>query len=338
MNCRAPSWMKGSNSIRAAAITPSRLLVVYRKSLRGLRTDVRTAAVSIPLVRLRHQHRLIAPHIGECLLQVLNFRRVVEGDVGLVGMLDGVVLVIGLGREERRLHRAGLGDDRALVNLRRIELRDVVLRDLRLRLGLRDNLRAILRTGVGPLAVELRRVVRDREEDLQDLAVGNLLRVKRYLHGFGVAGAPRADGLVQGVLLRAAGITGHRILHALRVLIDRLDAPEASAREYRGLESIALRRRFRRRRRDGHGGFGPRRKRRGGEGKSEEGGSEHHGRHPDCIDLTHIRADCVAGTTQRYAPDTRARDEDVIGGLYYPAYDCTLSGWPCMFDLVQLIA
>ena len=137
-----------------------------------------------------------------------------------------------------------------------IELRDIILRNFLLCLALRENFRAILRAGVGALAVELRRVVRDREIDLQDLAVGNLLRVEGHLNGFGVAGAARADGLVIGVLLRAAGIAGDRVLHALRVLEDRLDAPEASAREHRGFESGALRGRFRRGRRDGHGGFG----------------------------------------------------------------------------------
>ena len=145
--------------------------------------------MSRALLSFRHGHRLIAPDIRERLLQVLDLRRVVEGDVGLVGVLDRVVLVIGLGREECGLHRAGLGHDRALPGFRRIELRDIGLRDLRLRLALRENLRAIVRAGVRALAVELRRVVRDREEDLQDLAVGNLLRVEGHLHGFGVAGA-----------------------------------------------------------------------------------------------------------------------------------------------------
>src|SRR5581483_9991093 len=153
---------------------------------------------SIRFCRLRDRHRLVAPHVGECLLQVLDLRRVVEDDVGLRGMPDRVILVIGLGREERRIHRAGPGDDRALPRLRRIELRDVVPRDLRLRLALRENLRAVLRARVRSLAVELRRVVRDREEDLQNLAVGHLLRIEGHLHSLGVTGAAGAHRLVDG--------------------------------------------------------------------------------------------------------------------------------------------
>src|SRR5262245_30531967 len=176
-----------------------------------------------------------SPHIRKCLLQILDLRRVVESNVGLVGVPDRVVLVIGLGREECRVHGAGLGHDRAPESLRRIELRDVILCDFRLCIALRENLRAILRSGVRALAVELRRVVRDREEDLQDLAVGHLLRIESHLHGFGVAGAARADGLVNGILLRATGIARHRVLHALHVLVHGLDAPEAAAREHCGL-------------------------------------------------------------------------------------------------------
>src|SRR5262249_23364619 len=154
----------------------------------------RGSVTSIHRRRYPHPHRLNPPQTRTSLLQILDLRRVVENDVRLRGMLERVILVIGLGREERGLHRAGLGHDRAPERLRRIELRDVVLRDLRLRLALRENLRPILRAGVRALAVELRRVVRHRKEDLQDLPVGHLFRIEGHLHGFGMRGAARADG------------------------------------------------------------------------------------------------------------------------------------------------
>src|SRR5262249_60947808 len=127
-----------------------------------------------------------------------------------------------------------LRHDRPLVDARLVELRDVVLRDLLLRFALRENLRAILRAGVGPLAVELRRIVRDGEVDLQDLAVGDFAPVERHAHAFGVGRAARADDVVRGIFLRTAGITGHGVLHALDVLVDGLDAPEAPAGEHGG--------------------------------------------------------------------------------------------------------
>ena len=154
--------------------------------------------------------------------------------------------------------------------MRRVELRDVVLRDLRLLCALRKNLRAILRAAVRALTVELRRVVRDREIDLQDLAVGHLMRVEGHLHAFGVAGAARAHGFIVGVLCVAAGIAGHREGDALDVLVDGLDAPEASAGKNRRFRSRAFRGRSGLGRRNGDGRFGARGKRRKGEGGGQQ--------------------------------------------------------------------
>ena len=229
---------------------------------------------SIRLARLRHGHRLGAPDFREQLAHVLDLRRIVDGDVGLVGMMDRVILVIGLGRKEGRLHGVGLRHDRLLENMRGVELRDVGLGGFRLRFALRENLRAILRAAVRPLAVELRRVVRDREIDLQDLAVGHLARVEGHLHGFGVAGAARADGFVKRILLRAAGIAGHGIGDAFDVLVDGLDAPETSAGEHGGFEARALRGGFGRGRRNGDGRLGLRGERRKGESGGKDGGEE----------------------------------------------------------------
>jgi hypothetical protein len=105
---------------------------------------------------------------------------------------------------------------------------------------------------VGTLAVELRRIVDDREEDLQQRPVAHLLRVVRDLHRFGVAGEAAADHLVHRGLLGTAGIARDRLRHALHALEDALDAPEAAAGEHRGLHPGRGGRRIDRGRRDLH--------------------------------------------------------------------------------------
>ena len=104
--------------------------------------------------------RLFAVHIRELFLQRADLRQIVVDDVRIRRVLLEEVLVIRLCRI-KRLQRIEARDDRTRINLRRLELRDAGLGDLRLRLVLRENLRAILRAGVRSLAVELRWVVRD---------------------------------------------------------------------------------------------------------------------------------------------------------------------------------
>ena len=90
--------------------------------------------------------------------------------------------------------------------------------------------------------------------DLQNLAVGDLLRIERHLHRLGVPGALGADHLVVRGFLGAAGIARDRAGDALGVLKHRLHAPEAAAGENDGLRRGAGRRGgILRRRRDGDG-------------------------------------------------------------------------------------
>ena len=162
-----------------------------------------------------------------------------------------VVLVIRLGGVERR-QRDHLGDDLLRVALGGVELGDVLLgRFLLRRVGI-EHRRAVLRAVVGVLAVQLRRIVHDREEDLQQRAVAHLLRVVGDLHRLGVAGEAAADQFVDGGLLGAAGIARHRLDDAVDALEDALHAPEATAREHRGLRAARAGRRVDRGRRDLH--------------------------------------------------------------------------------------
>ena len=98
-----------------------------------------------------------------------DLRRRDGADVGLVRVPCRVVVVIGLGLVEA-LERLERGRDRRIEQPGRVDLADVGLRDAALRLvGVEDG-RTVLAPDVGTLAVTLRRIVRDREEHLEDLA------------------------------------------------------------------------------------------------------------------------------------------------------------------------
>ncbi len=99
-----------------------------------------------------------------------------------------------------------------------------------------------MRARVGSLVVQLGRVMRHREINLQDGAVGNLLRIERHLHRLGVAGAAGADHLIMRRLFVAAGIAGDGRGHPLGMLKHRLHAPKAAACQHHGLHTGARRR------------------------------------------------------------------------------------------------
>ena len=148
-----------------------------------------------------------------------------------------VILVISLGGIERR-EGTDLGDDRVRINLGLTELLDVRLRHALLVVVGEKDRRAILRAVIRPLAVQLRRVMRDRKEDPQQLAIGDLRRIVGHLDRFRVPGHAGADHLVVRRLGVAAGVARHGLGHALDVAVHRLDAPEATARENGGLRSL----------------------------------------------------------------------------------------------------
>src|SRR5262249_15455509 len=114
------------------------------------------------------------------------------------------VLMIGLGGIEGAAGFEG-GDDLAAEAARLAQLVDIRLGDARLLLAGREDGRAILRADIRTLAIELRGIVHHREVDLQQAAIAHLARVVDDADGFGMTGAPRADLLVVGALLGAAG-------------------------------------------------------------------------------------------------------------------------------------
>src|SRR5271170_7196399 len=125
----------------------------------------------------RDEHRIGAIGLWKVALQLLDLRQVVDDDVGVARILRQKILMIGLGRIEGPAGLDG-GDDRGVERMRLVELGDIGLGDLCLLRAGREDRRAILRAGVRPLAVELGRVMRDREIDLQDAAVADAAGIK----------------------------------------------------------------------------------------------------------------------------------------------------------------
>ena len=109
------------------------------------------------------------------------------------------------------------------------------LRRLALRVARVEEGGAILRADVGPLAVELRGIVRDGEEHGEQLLVRHLRRIVHDAHGLRVARAARAHLLVVGARHGAARVARRGAHDAVHVLEDRLHSPEASAGEHGGV-------------------------------------------------------------------------------------------------------
>src|SRR5260370_26348002 len=116
---------------------------------------------------------------------MLQFRQVVVDDVGIIGIVLYVVLMIALSRVEG-LEGLDFCDDGPGVSLRSIKLRDVGSSDaLLLRAGVEDG-GAVLRAGVRTLAIPLRGIVRDGEKNHQELAVAELRWIVGDAYGFSV--------------------------------------------------------------------------------------------------------------------------------------------------------
>src|SRR6185295_9665705 len=104
------------------------------------------------------RYSLGAIQIGQRALEVAHLRHVVEHDVRLRRVLQQVVLVIAL-RVIETLELVDACDDRFAEQAGLVELRDVGGRDLFLPVVRIEDRRTILRAGIRPLPVELRRVV-----------------------------------------------------------------------------------------------------------------------------------------------------------------------------------
>src|ERR1700758_4752673 len=116
--------------------------------------------------------------------------------------------------------------------MRLLQLRDVGLCDATLLSIGRENRRAILRTVIGSLVVQLGGVMRHREENLQQPSVGDLSRVVSDLHRLRVSRAAFADGFILRSGGRTARVTRGDLFHTPHVFEYTLDTPEAATREH----------------------------------------------------------------------------------------------------------
>ena len=119
-----------------------------------------------------------------------------------------------------------------------LQLLDVGFGDLLLLGSGVENRGPVLRADVGTLAVELRGIVRDVEEDLQHLSVGDFAGIVGDLYGFGVAGSSGAHDVIVSGRGIAAGVPGDHLFHAFDLLEDGLDAPEATASQHGRLRPL----------------------------------------------------------------------------------------------------
>src|SRR5262249_4689726 len=94
----------------------------------------------------------------------------------------------------------------------------------------REDDRAVLGPDVSALAIQRRRVV-EREEQLDEIAIRDHVRVERHLNHFGVAGPSGAHGFVRGIRRRATRVPRLHLRHAFEPLEHGLDAPEATSTE-----------------------------------------------------------------------------------------------------------
>ncbi|GEM_PF-7077349 len=106
--------------------------------------------------------------------------------------------------------------------MRLVEFGDVGCGDTLLCVVHGKNLGPLLGAFVGPLPVQLRRVVGHGRIDLQQVAEGDLLRVESDLYRFGVAGSARADlpvaVITRSVITAATKTTVNRILKTIFIL------------------------------------------------------------------------------------------------------------------------
>ena len=144
--------------------------------------------------------------------------------------MNQVVLMIRLGDVEL-LEPHHFGHDRAPERLGRGELRHVRLSDSLLFVVAGVDGGTVLRPHIGSLAIELGRIVRHREENLQQLPIRNHRRIVYHPHRLGVARHACAHFFIRRRLGRSTRIARLGGLYSLEMFIDGFDSPEAASRK-----------------------------------------------------------------------------------------------------------
>src|SRR6266545_836998 len=119
------------------------------------------------------------------------------------------------------------GDNGSIPNFLSVQILDQFLGNLLLFLVMVEDGGAILCPSVRALTVQ-RGGVMDGEEHVQQIPVGNDIRVKVDLHNFSMTCIAIANGAIGGVVHVAAGITRLNTLDSLDLVINGFQTPEAS--------------------------------------------------------------------------------------------------------------
>src|SRR5580693_5871000 len=120
--------------------------------------------------------------------------------------------------------------DRPLELPARVQLGLHLLRGGFLLRRMKENRRAILRPEVGPLSIDLRRIVYAPEHLEQSLKT-DLRRIERNLHDLSVPGLVGANILVRRILRSSAAVARNRFDYSRHFAERGLDAPEAPGAE-----------------------------------------------------------------------------------------------------------
>src|SRR3546814_15928003 len=94
---------------------------------------------------------------------------------------------------------------------------------------MRKYRRAILGADIIALPIELRRVM-NMKEDIQNVVIADHGRIEFHAHRLGMAGVAVADLAIGRRGHMPAGVAVFDREHAVQIIEDRLDAPEAAAR------------------------------------------------------------------------------------------------------------
>lgn len=138
-----------------------------------------------------------------------------------------VVIFCGIKRQERR----EFGHDWRSIHVVAFELRDVRLRFVALlRCGVK-NLGTVLRSVVGALTIQLRRIVCDAKIDLQQLRKRDLFGVVGNFDRFSMAGRTGAHHVVVGRRRAAAGVSGNNLRNTAKLIEDGLHSPKTATRQ-----------------------------------------------------------------------------------------------------------
>jgi hypothetical protein len=167
--------------------------------------------------------------VGVVGFEGFDFGAVADEDVGVVGIFQGVILVVVFAGVEG-LQGRDLGDDGVGEGVVGGELRDVGFGDALLVGGVEEDGGTVGGSFVGALAVEGGGVV-DGEEDAEELAVGDAGGVEDDFDGFGVVGGFGGDLIVGGSVGCSTRVAGGGFDDALDALEHGLRAPETASCE-----------------------------------------------------------------------------------------------------------